>query len=64
VTDGAQAAEIVREALAELDYSDVDVEGTNQQQNVWVVDVTADGTAYSVYVDPVTQRTSSVHRAA
>jgi nucleotide-binding universal stress UspA family protein len=64
VTDGAQAAEIVREALAEQDYSDLDVEGTNQQQNVWVVDVTADGTAYSVYVDPVTQRTSSVHRAA
>ena len=62
VTDGEQAAEIVRKTLGEEGYAEVEIEGTDRQRSVWIVEATADGTPYNVYVDPVTQRTSSVRR--
>lgn len=63
VTDKQQAAGVVREALVADGHTTIDIEGTDRQQNVWVVEATADGTPYSIYVDPVTRRTSPVRRA-
>ncbi len=62
VADDEEAAAIVSERLEADGYGTVDVEGTSRHRNVWVVDVTADGSPYTVYVDPVTRRTSAVHR--
>ncbi|QLD89562.1 universal stress protein [Natronomonas salina] len=63
VTNESQAIDIVDEALREAGYRDIDVAGADQQRHVWVVEATADGSAYNVYVDPVTQRTSVVRRS-
>jgi nucleotide-binding universal stress UspA family protein len=62
VTDAAQAERIAAESLDRKGYGGVVVDGASQQLSVWIVEASADGTDYTVYVDPVTQRTSAVRR--
>ncbi|WP_254839265.1 universal stress protein [Natronomonas marina] len=61
VTDADTAAAIVADALAEEGY-DAEVEGVERQNHVWVVDATGEAGAFTVYVDPVTRRTSAIRR--
>jgi nucleotide-binding universal stress UspA family protein len=64
VGDESEAAEIARNALSDADHTEIEIGGTDRQQNVWIVEATADGTRYNVYLDPVTRRTRSVRRTA
>lgn len=56
-----EAADIVAETLAG-EGRDAEIDAVERQRHVWVVDATADGSALTVYVDPVTRRTSTVSR--
>lgn len=62
VEDEGEAADIVAETLAE-EGRDAEIDAVERQRHVWVVDATADGSALTVYLDPVTRRTSTVSRA-
>jgi nucleotide-binding universal stress UspA family protein len=64
VTEASQAESIVEDALDAAGYGDVAVDGVTEQLSVWVVEATADGEDFTVYVDPVTRRTSLVRRSA
>ena len=57
-----EAADIVAETLAG-EGRDAEIDAVERQRHVRVVDATADGSALTVYVDPVTRRTSTVSRA-
>lgn len=63
VDSEAEAAEIARRAL-ETDGIDATVTGAERQESVWVADADGDERSYLVYVDPATQRTSVISRAA
>ena len=62
VDDADHAAELSERALADAGYT-AEVTGTERQLSVWVVDAEADGESLTVYLDPVTQRTSIVSHA-
>ena len=62
VDDADHAAELAEQALADADYT-ADVTGTERQLSVWVVEADADGESLTLYLDPVTQRTSIVSHA-
>lgn len=59
VDDADHAADLAEKALADAGYT-VDITGTERQLSVWVVQADADGESLTVYLDPVTQRTSIV----
>lgn len=59
VTDEGTAADIVATTLDERGY-DAHIDAVERQRHVWVVDANANGEAFTVYVDPVTRRTSAV----
>lgn len=61
IDDAAQAADIARDAL-ENEGVDATVANTERQVNVWVVEAEGEAGAFVVYIDPVTQRTSVIHR--
>lgn len=63
VTEATQAEAIVTAALEADGYDEVSVLGTDQQPSVWVVEAETDGVQQLVYLDPVTQRTSTVQRS-
>jgi len=62
VEDADEAADLVEQALADEGYA-AEITGTERQLSVWVVDAEADGESLTVYLDPVTQRTSIVSHA-
>jgi K+-sensing histidine kinase KdpD len=62
VDDADHAAELAEQALADAGYT-ADVTGTERQLSVWVVEADADGESLTLYLDPVTQRTSIVSHA-
>jgi nucleotide-binding universal stress UspA family protein len=64
VDDEAMAESLVREEFDERDYEDVSIDSVERQQNVWVVEATADGEAFLGYIDPITRRTSLVPKAS
>lgn len=59
VEDAEQAESMASKALAEAGY-DAAVTGIERQLSVWVVEAESDDETLTVYVDPVTQRTSVV----
>jgi nucleotide-binding universal stress UspA family protein len=59
VENADHATDIAEQALAEAGYT-ADVTGTERQLSVWIVEADADGESLTVYLDPVTQRTSIV----
>lgn len=59
--DAAQAADIARDALEDEGVT-ATVANTERQVNVWVVEAEGGAGAFVVYIDPVTQRTSIIHR--
>lgn len=62
VDDADHARKLVETALADEGYT-TGVTGTERQRSVWVVDAESDDESLTVYLDPVTQRTSIVsHR--
>jgi hypothetical protein len=62
VDDADHAADLAEQALADAGYT-ADITGTDRQLSVWVVDATTDDESLTVYLDPVTQRTSIVSHA-
>ena len=62
VDDADHAADLAERALADAGYT-ADITGTDRQLSVWVVDATTDDESLTVYLDPVTQRTSIVSHA-
>lgn len=62
VTDEQEAISIARDALVTRGHESISATVADRQQNVWVVEATANGTEQLVYIDPVTQRVSVIHR--
>ena len=62
VTDADHAGDLATAALAEEGY-DATVLGVSRQTHLWVVEAEDGPTDLLVYVDPVTQRTSTVVRS-
>lgn len=59
VDDADHARELVENALTDAGYA-AEVTGTERQLSVWVVEAETDDESLTVYLDPVTQRTSIV----
>ncbi|WP_340099655.1 universal stress protein [Salinibaculum salinum] len=59
VEDADHARDLVEDALADEGYT-AEVTGAERQLSVWVVDAETDDESLTVYLDPVTQRTSIV----
>ena len=59
VENADHATDIAERALADAGY-DADVTGVNRQLSVWVVEAETDEGSLTIYLDPVTQRTSIV----
>lgn len=62
VSDADHAADIADAALDDAGYT-AKITGTERQLSVWVVDAETDDESLTVYLDPVTQRTSIVSHA-
>lgn len=61
VDDAERARDIASDALGAAGL-DATVTTAGRQENVWVVEATAEGTEFVVYLDPVTRRTSIIRR--
>ena len=59
VENADHATDLVEQALADAGY-DASVTGADRQLSVWVVEAETDDGTLTVYLDPVTQRTSIV----
>ncbi len=59
VDDADHAHKLVEKALTDAGYA-AEVTGTERQLSVWVVEAETDDESLTVYLDPVTQRTSIV----
>ncbi|WP_302079951.1 universal stress protein [Salinibaculum rarum] len=59
VDDADHATALTERALDEASYT-AEVTGAERQRSVWVVDAETDDESLTVYLDPVTQRTSIV----
>jgi nucleotide-binding universal stress UspA family protein len=62
VEDADQARELIEAALADRDI-DAEIQGVTRQVQVWVGEAVADGDSLTIYLDPVTQRTSVIGAA-
>lgn len=56
------ATDLTRQALADAGY-DAESTEAERQLSVWVIDAAANEESLTVYLDPVTQRTSIVSHA-
>lgn len=63
VESAAEAVCLAREALAHAGHPDADVDADPERQvSVWVATASDEGSDFTVYVDPVTQRTDVIRR--